>query len=82
MVYECSFLALSGVLFCAMSSPDNGVKCFACENCKINNEPEPVSIFKQRPLWHMYVVAIYTFECPKTPEKLVDHIVKHMNENM
>lgn len=82
MVYECSFLALSGILFCAVSSPDNGVKCFACENCIINNETEPLSVFKQRPLWHVYVAASCTSECPKTPEKLMDHIAKHINENI
>lgn len=81
MAYGCSFLALTlaGVLFCAMSSPDNGVKCFACENCIINTEMEPLSFFKQRPLWHVYVMA----SCAsKTPEKLMDHFVKHLNENI
>lgn len=79
-MYECSFLALPGVFVCAMSSLDNGVKCFACENCIINNETEPLSFFKQRPLWHVDTVAVCT--SPKTPEKLVVHTVKHDDENV
>lgn len=79
MANECSFLALAGVLFRAMSSPDNGVKCYTCENCIINNEAEPLSVLNKDHSGMCAWWPLALLRVRRHQKSLEDHVVNHIN---